>query len=103
MNNKNLALMNDIMGAVTQTEEWQEIQMCDPAIVAAEARFSAAMEQAKAAIPGELYSELSDAHTAAILAIGDVGVLFGIHVADAIRDVAARPLDLSRYALKGGI
>lgn len=103
MNDKNLALMNDIMGVVTQSDEWQEIQLRDPTIIAAEARFSAVMEQAKAVIPGELYSELSDAHTAAILAIGDVGVLFGIHVADVIRDVAARPADLSRYALKGGI
>ena len=103
MNDKNFALMNKIMGAVTQSEEWQEIQMRDPAIAAADARFSAAMEQAKAVIPRELYSELSDAHTAALLATGDAGVLFGVHVADVIRDVAAGSADLSRYVLERGV
>lgn len=103
MNDKNLILVNEIMGVVTQSEEWQEIQIHDPTIAAAEARFSAAMEKAEAVIPRELYSELSDAHTAALLATGDAGVLFGVHVVDAIRDVAARPADLSKYVLEGGV
>ena len=43
--------------------------------------------------------ELSDAQTGEVAATGNVGILFGIHVADAIRDVAARSADLSRYVL----
>lgn len=100
LKNKNLALMDDIMGGITQSDEWNEILLHDPAIVAADNRWEAAIEQAKALIPDELYVELHDSHEAKASASGDVGILFGIHVADVIRDVVSRPADLSRYVLK---
>lgn len=100
ISNKNLALMNDIMGSITQADEWEEIQLHDPKIAAASGRWEAAMEQAKALIPGELYDELYDSHESKASAIGDAGILFGIHVADVIRGVASKPAELSRYVLR---
>ena len=101
MVDKNLVLMDDLMmNAITQLDEWQVIQMHDPRIATADERYYAALEQARALIPAELYAELSDAHASELAATGDVGILFGIHVADAIRDVASRPTDLSRHILK---
>lgn len=100
LKNKNLALMDDIMGCITQSDEWFEILLHDPAIVAADSRWETAIERAKALIPDELYDELHDSHEAKASAVGDAGILFGIHVADAIRDVVSRPTDLSRYVLK---
>lgn len=99
MSDKNLALMDDIMDMVTQADEWAEIQTHDPRITDAGNCWDTVMERTKALLPRELYDELSDAHSSVIAAIGDVGILFGIHVAEAIRDVAARPADLSRYIL----
>ena len=102
MNDKNLALMDEIMGVITQSDEWQEIQMYDPRITAASDRFDAALERVKDLIPKDTYAELSDAYSTGLSAIGDAGVLFGVHVANVIRDVAARPANLSRYFLDRG-
>ena len=101
MEDKNLVLMDDLMmNAITQLDEWQELQLHDPRITAANQRWCAAMEQVRALIPMELYAELSDAHAAELSATGDLGILFGLHVMDAIRDVASRPMDLSRRVLE---
>lgn len=97
---KNLALMDDIMDAVTQLDEWMETQQNDPRITTANNRWCTVIEQVKALLPRGLYDELCEAHSSEVAATGDVGILFGIHVADAIRDVASRPTDLSRYILK---
>ena len=97
---KNLVLMDYIMNSITQTGEWDKIQINDPQISAADARWHGAMEQAKGVLPKGLYDELLDAHVVEIAATGDAGILYGIHVADVIRDVASRPADLSRYVLK---
>ena len=103
MNDKNLDLMDDIMRGVYQSDEWQNILAHDPSIVAAAARWSAVLTQVKDFLPKRLYMELDSAHTDEVTDTSEAGILFGIHVADAIRDVASRPADLSRYALKGGI
>lgn len=99
-NKKDLALMDDIMGAVTGVDEWQEIQTHDPMITDAGKRWGSAMKQAKAMLPGELYDELCGAHAGEVAATGDAGILFGIRVADVIREVASRPADLSRYVME---
>lgn len=99
MSDKNLALMDEIMGSITQADEWQEIQLHDPIITAATTHWNAMMEQAEAFLPEDLYSDLFDAHTDTVSAIGDAGILFGIHAVAAIRDVASRPFDLSRRIL----
>lgn len=98
-NSKNLALMDSIMIGITQ-DEWEERQKNDLMIADVDARWEAAMERARVLLPEELYGELCDLHEDKALAVADAGILFGIHVADVIRDVAARPADLSRYALK---
>lgn len=100
MNDRNLVLVDSIMDAITKTDEWYDLQMHDPMAAAAHDRLEAALEQVKPLIPVELYIELSDVYTDGIVAAGYSGILFGIHAADAIRDVAARPADLSRHILK---
>lgn len=99
VNEKNLALMDDIMQMVTQADEWQDIQLNDPRITAAHERWKAVLERVKDLLPWELYADLSDANASEVVATGDIGILFGIHVADAIRDVASKPMALSRYIL----
>lgn len=100
MNDKNLALMADIMKGICQSDEWQDILAHDPRITTADARYSAALEKAREWLPKALYMELSDAHTDEVTDAGEVGALFGIHVADVIRGVASSPADLSRYVFK---
>ena len=100
MNEKYLALMDDLMmNAITQLDEWQELQMHDPRITAASDRFDAALERVRDLIPKDTYAELADAYSSGLSATGDAGILFGVHLSDVIRDVASRPADLSRYIL----
>lgn len=100
MNDKNVVLMDDIMQGICQTDEWQDILSCDPRIVAANAHWNNAMEKVKSLVPQELYDELCEANAGEVIAAGDTGILFGIRVADVIRDVASRPADLSRHILE---
>ena len=101
MNKKNLSLMDDIMFVgLARTDEWNDILLHDPMIAAADARWRAALEKAKAFLPTEIYMELDAANADEVIANGDAGILFGIRVADAIRDAVARPADLSRHILE---
>ena len=101
MGEKNLDLVDKIMGAITGTGqgEWDELLMHDPLITAADDRFYGALARIEKLISKDICAELEDAYSSAMSATGDVGILFGIHVADAIRDVASRPADLSRRVL----
>lgn len=98
--NKNLTLMADIMKGIYQSDEWQDILAHDPRIIAADARYSAALERAKDWLPKALYMELSDAHTDGVTDVGEIGVLFGIRVADVIWGASSRSTDLSRHIPK---
>ena len=98
---KNLSLMDDIMFVgLERTDEWNRVQLSDPMITTANARWRAALEKAKAFLPTEIYMELDAANADEVTANGDAGILFGIRVADAIRDVITRPADLSRHILE---
>lgn len=100
MNDKNLALMDSVMDVITQSDEWRDIQKNDPRITASYERWDSVLERVKPILPWKLYAELSDAHDSDLAVISDAGILFGIHVAEAIRDVASRPADLSRHILE---
>lgn len=99
MKKADLALMNEIMDGIVQTDEWTKLQIIDPGVQAAANQWRQAMESAKAHLPRAVYIELSDAHACEVGAIGDAAILYGIHVANTIRDIAARPSDLSKYIL----
>lgn len=102
MNDKNLALMDKIINAITGDGqgEWNEVLMNDPAIIAANNHFEALLGKVETLLPDSIYGELSDAYSGGLAAVGEAGILFGLHVADAIRDVSSRPADLSRHIMK---
>ena len=95
----NAQIMDDIMNGITQTDVWERIQQEDPMILKAEARLEKALERVEGLIPRDLYAELSDAASGTLSAMGDAGILYGMHVVFAMQDVAARPADLSRHVL----
>lgn len=102
MEDKNLTLMDSIMQALTgdAKNEWNVLLLHDPMIIAANERFNAVLERVRDLLPEDISYELDDAYAGGLAAIGDAGILFGIHTADAIRDVASRPADLSRHILE---
>ena len=102
MDQKSLAMMDEIVGTISQSREWNDVQMTSPAVVAAASRMNEALERAREFLPEAIFDELDCAHCAALGTIGEAAILYGIHVADVIRNVAANPTDLSRYMLAKG-
>lgn len=100
---KHMELMDRIMGALFNSEEWDRITMNDPRICAITERVYKVMERLQSIVPYELYSELEDAIGHAETAYSDAGILFGIHVADTLRQTAANPAVYSDYWLKKGV
>lgn len=105
---KNVKLMDELMNSIIQTDDWNEIQLNDPGILEKSERLNRLLDQIRDAAPPELadlIAALEDATLDAACSHITPAILYGIHVADAIRDVAARPCDLSRYVMNrvGGI
>lgn len=92
----NKAIMDDIMDRITQTEEWNRIQLEDPQIAEAEReaevlyRDLGGKEQDRVT---ELLAGLSTAYSYA-------AILYGMRVAVAIHEATADPCVMSRYVLK---
>ena len=91
---RELATVNDIVEAVATSDGWNDIQQNDPQISAAEKVFDTTIEGC--ANEGAVY----DAALALVGAYADAAILYGIHVANAIRSVSADPMALSRYIME---
>lgn len=100
MNNDiNVQIVDDMMGAITQTEAWLTEHKKNPAILAAQKQLSKALEPIKGVVPDDVIDMIEEAAYSYGGVVETTAILYGIHVADAIRDVAARPSDLTRHIL----
>lgn len=95
----NLEIMDELMGAITQTDEWIRIQMEDPQIKKAQAALDLAIRNVSHFVPEEVYKPLEDSATNAVSAYADAAILYGIQVADAIHTAASKPDALSQHIL----
>lgn len=96
---KNMEIISQLMVTITQTNEWFRICHEDAQIQRATLGLQAVMERVAALVPDGLMDELWDALGNLEEAQETAAILYGIRVADAIRDVAARPTDLTRYII----
>ena len=95
---KNVKLMDEMMDSIAQSEEWNRIQLTDPMVQDATQQPEACID--RIGLSEDDANELFAAASDYAYSTGLSAILYGIHVADAIRDVAARPVDLSRYIMK---
>ena len=96
MIDKNVKIMDELMQAVAQTDEWNEIQKNDQGIKQADQRL---FELLKGIVSDAQYMEIEGAVLSYANAISSAAMLYGMHVVEAIRDVSARPCDLSRHIM----
>lgn len=96
---KNMEIISQLMVTITQTNEWFRICHEDAQIQRATLGLQTVMERVAALVPDELMDELWDALGDLEQAQETAAILYGIRVAGAIRDVAARPADLSHYVI----
>lgn len=101
LNKMELNIMDELMQAITQTDAWSDLQRNDPLILRAENELNGVLERVRPLIPKELFIELSDCALGAIAsAYGEAGILYGIRVADTIRDAAADPIAVAEHVLQ---
>lgn len=96
-NDANVQFVDELMGTLIQSEWWEKERNQNPEIQAAENRLSAVLEDITGAVTSDVIRQIEDAAYTYATSVEYAAILYGIHIVDAIRDVAARPADLSRY------
>lgn len=96
---KNVELMDELMGTVVQTKVWIKEQQENPEILAADKQLEEALGAIKGIVPNNVIVQITDAAWGYASAFENAAILYGLRVADAIHDIAARPSDLSQYIL----
>lgn len=96
---KNVKMMDDLMNAIIQTDMWMTEQKQNPQVLKADQQLNAELQGIRGMVPDEVYHRIVDATHEYAAAFEHAAILYGIHVADAIHDVAGRPSDLSRHIL----
>lgn len=100
MSDKNIKIMDELMQTIVQTEEWESIQENDPDIKLANKEMVSLLCEVKNHIPHALYLKIGDAIYSYSNAVSSAAMLYGMGIIEAIRDVSARPCDLSRHVMK---
>lgn len=96
----NITFMDDMLGFLTQTDEWARICNEDPQIQAEEANLKAVVERVKPLVSKELWDELYGAVASEESAYIGAAILFGMRVPDMIRNGAARQIEVSQHILE---
>ena len=99
MSDKNVGIMDELMQAIVQTDEWESIMENDPEIRRADKELVTILKELKSVISPELYSKIEWSIYDYSNAVECAAMLYGIHVINAICDVSARPYDLSRHIM----
>ena len=96
----NMALVDNIMEAITQTDEWQEIQLNDPRVVASTNALREKMAALRPLFSFREYSGLEAAVWRAASSIVEPAIMYGIHVALTLQDATWHISDFSLYFLQ---
>lgn len=100
LDQRKVILVDEIMSAVLQTDYFDNIIMTDPNIVAADAEMQKVIDGLEQTLSKEEIDSLQVAMYRYAIACEIPAILYGIYVADAIREIAANPSALSRCILE---
>ena len=84
-----MAIVADILTGIVCSQAWGREQLNDPEVVKNAAQLERVMCTVSEYLPEEMLAALEDAITNCIGAHEQAAILFGIHTADALREVAA--------------
>ena len=84
-----MAIVEDILTGIVCSQAWGREQLNNPEIVKNAAQLERVMCTVSEYLPEEILAALEDAITNCIGAHEQAAILFGIHTADALREVAA--------------
>ena len=84
-----MAIVEDILTGIVCSQAWGREQLNNPEIVKNAAQLERVMCTVSEYLPEEMLAALEDAITNYTGAYEQAAILFGIHTADALREVAA--------------
>ncbi len=84
-----MVIVEDILTGIICSQAWGREQLNDPRIAENAAQLEKVLHTVSGYVSGAVLSELEDAITNCIGAHEQAAILFGIHTADALREVAA--------------
>lgn len=97
MDKKKLELADDIISAILSASAFDAFMDEDAEVSEAEGRITKAMDAACGSVSTEAAEELREAMAAIRAAYSKAGTLYGIYVAETLREAAAHPGELSSY------
>lgn len=96
---ENMAIINEIVCGVMDTEMWGKIAAEDPRIKAAEAEVSTMLARYCPTLPERQRGKIEDAICEVGSAYTDAAFLYGMHIAQALQAATANPSEYSAYVL----
>jgi len=94
-----LTIMDDLFGAIVSTDAWDKEQRQNPEIIAAWKEMEGELDCIRGFVPDKTINRLYDAVNTCYTASFTAAILYGMRVSNIIRDVFARPSDLSQFIL----
>lgn len=95
-----LDIMDNVLGAITDSDSWQEVLCNDPRIEHTQNRFYNSLEKIRSKCGDALFEEIEDCFLGTINAHIDAAVLYGMHVGKALGVVTDDPCKLNDHILK---
>lgn len=99
---ESLALMNDIMDNLVNTDMWNKILLSDPMILQADAEFTAKVDTLQEGAEWEQLDEVKNSALYLNNALISAAILYGMRISQAIQEVTANSdtiTALSQYVL----
>lgn len=99
---ESLALIDDVMDRLVDTDMWNKILMSDPMIMQADAQFTAKVDALQGAAEWKQLDELKNSAQHLNNTLVSAAILYGMRVSQAIREVTASPdtiTELSQFVL----
>ncbi len=99
LSHNDLAIMDNLIGTIVNSDAWDQEQLQNPEIQTAEKALEKELDQIRGLVSDKVIGRIEDAAFGYSNAFSTAAILYGIRVANIIRDVSACPSDLSQFIL----
>lgn len=86
-------MIEEIMEFLRSSDTWAYRSRHDPEVIAAEKEFTAFVEKIRPRLSDCEYADLLDADSATSATYAEAGLLFGLYIADKLRELINDPYD----------
>lgn len=99
-NKRGMEIIDSLLEGIWQSREWTDILKNNPMLQRSDAELDELLNQLRGVLPDKQLDKLSDAVTACKTSAADCALLYGIHIAAAIREASANPREYFQYLIE---